>query len=191
MEPEGYMDFDEVIKNRKSIRKFINYKVTDKEIEKLMEAARWAPSWVNTQCWEFVIIRDEDLIKKVAGCYKLNTAYECSKNANAIILACAKRGKSGHIGGVKTTKFGDNWFMFDLALAVENLVLEAVDLGLGTVIVGGINRKKIEKIINLPNGYEAVVALPIGKPDPGYKKKRKRKRLSEFVWKDKFGKKYF
>lgn len=185
------MDFDKVVKNRRSIRKFVNFKIDDQEIKELMEAARWAPSWINTQCWEFVIIRRQKLIKKIAGCYKLNTAYSCSKNADAIIIACAKRGISGFFGKIKATKFGDCWFMFDLALAVENLVLKAVDLGLGTVIVGSINRQKIEKLINLPAGYEAVVALPIGKPDPNQKKKRQRKKLSQFVWKNIFGKKYF
>jgi nitroreductase len=182
-----FMDLDKVIENRKSVRKFTNYNVTDKEIEEMMKAARWAPSWVNTQCWEFVVVRNKDLIKKVANCYKLNPAYDCSKTASVIILACAKLGKSGHLGNVPTTKFKDNWFMFDLALAVENLYLKAVDLGLGSVIVGGLNRKKLEKIIELPDGYEVVVAMPIGKPDPSYKKKRTRKELSEFVWRDRFG----
>jgi len=66
------MNVENAIKNRRTIRKFTDYKVTKEEIEKLIEAARWAPSWANTQSWEFVVVQDKDKIKEISNLYSEN-----------------------------------------------------------------------------------------------------------------------
>ena len=75
--------------------------------------------------------------------------------------------------------------MFDTALAVENMVLAAHALGLGTVIIGAFDPLKAEKVLNVPKGYRLTVLFPVGVPaQPG--KAPPRKELSELVIKDKF-----
>lgn len=184
------MEFINFLKSRRSVRSFTDYEVSNSEIEKIMEGASWAPSWMNTQCWEYIVVRDKGKIKEIAGTYKLNPAYFCSRKASVIILACAKKNLSGHLAGVKTTKI-ENWFMFDLGLSVQNLLLTVHSLGLGAVIVGAVNRDRVKKIVELPKDYELVVAIPVGKPIEEYiNKSGKRKELKHFVWKNKFGQKW-
>jgi nitroreductase len=185
------MELADAIKNRRSVRSFSDYYVTDDEIREIIEAARWAPSWANTQVWEFVVMRERDLIKGITGAFsESNPARQCSMTASAIIVACAKTRVSGCRDGKERTKFHE-WFMFDLGLAVQNLCLRACDLDLGTVIVGSFNHEEVRRLLLLPEGYEAVVAIPVGRPaHSGEKKIPSRKELKTFVHLDKFGELY-
>ena len=180
------MELMEAITNRRSVRKFTDYYVTDEEIREMLNAARLAQSWANTQVWEFVVVRDRDLIKNVTETYSRgNRATECSMSASVLIVACAKTGVSGTKGGKDRTKFSE-WFMFDLGVAVQNLCLRAHELGLGTVIVGLIDHDACRQLLAVPEGYEVIVAIPVGKPvtvETG----RPRKSLDECVYLDRFG----
>ncbi len=181
------MELDEAIFNRRSVRKFSDYFVSDEEIRALMEAARWAPSWANTQAWEFVVVRDKALIEQVVGTYvDKNPATRGSLNASALIVACAKTGLSGCYDSKNLTKF-PNWFMFDLGMAVQNLCLKAHSLGLGTVIVGFMDHDACGKMLGLPEGCEVVASIPVGRPASAAKSGPPRKELSAFVYRDRFG----
>ena len=94
-------------------------------------------------------------------------------------------GKAGYKGGQATTDKGD-WFMFDVALAMHNLVLAAHALGLGTVYVGLFDAKKVASILSVPEGYCAVAITPLGYPDE-IKEPRPRKELGEIVHYDRWG----
>jgi nitroreductase len=184
---EGMMNLDEAILGRRSVRKFDDHYVSDDEIRALMEAARWAPSWANTQAWEFVVVRDRGLIEQVTGTYvEKNPATKCSQAASALIVACAKDGVSGCYGGQDLTAI-QKWYMFDLGMAVQNLCLKAHELGLGTVIVGFLDHQACKKILDVPAGYEVVAVLPVGRPPAPVKAVPPRKELSRFVHLDKFG----
>jgi len=182
------MELSDAILHRRSVRKFTDYAVTDEEIKGLLEAARLAQSWANTQVWEFVVVRDRGLIEKVTGTYvDKNPGTKCSLAASVLIVACAKTGVSGCYGGKDVTKF-PNWFMFDLGIAVQNLCLKAHELGLGTVVIGLMDHDACKKIINLPDGYEVVAVLPVGKPAMEPKQGPPRKELNAFVHLNTFGK---
>ncbi|HWR68814.1 MAG TPA: nitroreductase family protein [Desulfomonilia bacterium] len=181
------MELGEAIGKRRSVRKFSESVVTDKEIRQLLEAARFAPSWANTQVWEFVVVRDRELIEKVTATYvDRNPATKCSLAASALLVACAKTGVSGCYGGQDVTKF-PNWFMFDLGIAVQNLCLTAHELGLGTVVVGFLDHDACREIVGLPEGYEVVAVLPVGRPATEPKQGPSRKELKEFVHLNRFG----
>jgi nitroreductase len=187
---EVIMELQEAIKKRRSIRKYTDYYVTDAEIKEVLEAARQAPSWANTQVWEFVVVRDQDMIESVAGTYsEKNPATKGSLTASALIVACAKKGISGCYSGKNATKFNE-WFMFDLGLAVQNLCLRAYELGLGTVVVGLMDHNACKKLIGLPDEYEVVASIPIGHPQTPDREGPARKELKDFVHLDKFGEKY-
>lgn len=181
------MELTEAILTRRSVRKFTDYVVTDEEISTIMDSAKWAPSWANTQVWNFVVVRDKQLIEQVTGTYvDMNPATKCSLNSSALIVACAKTGVSGCYGGQDVTKFS-NWYMFDLGMAVQTLSLKAHELGLGTVIVGFADHDACRQLLSVPDGYEVVAVLPIGKPAAPPQSKPPRKELSDFVYLNTFG----
>jgi nitroreductase len=193
------VDLLEAIKTRRSIRKYTDAPVDDAKINTILEAGRWAPSWANTQCSRFIVIRDAKIRAALAdtvGKMKTPDGKEVVSGAAVamtvvpvVIAVCAQIGISGTKpggggGGEYITDKGD-WFMFDTALAVENMVLAAHALGLGTVIMGAYDPVKAEKVLNIPRGYRLTAIFPVGVP-AAEGKAPPRKELSELVIKDKF-----
>ncbi len=189
------MEVLEAIKTRRSIRRYKTTPVDDKTIELVLEAARWAPSWANMQCWRFIVVRDSRIKTELANSLikveRDNTLFdnpsiEAIRSAPVVIVACAELGKSGYELGKAATDKGDYWYMFDVALAVQNLVLAAHSLGLGTVTIGAIDAKKTASILEVPEGFCVVSMTPLGYPDQE-PKPRPRKELSEIVFYDRYG----
>jgi len=179
------MEVLEAIKTRRSIRKYKATPVDGKTIELVLEAARWAPSWANTQCWRFVVVQDKDIKNKLADTLNpTNSAIDAIRQAPLVIVACAELGKSGCYDGVPATDKGD-WYMFDVALAMQNLVLTAHSLGLGTVHVGLFDAKRVATILEVPPGFCVVEMTPLGYPDQ-VRNPRPRKELSEIIFYDKY-----
>jgi nitroreductase len=193
------MELFEALKGRRSIRRYKTDPVDDKQIEAILDAGRWAPSWANTQCWRYVVIRDANIKAQLADTMikvKLpdreihNPALNAMNTAPVVIAVCAQTS----IAGVKHGTSGANleyatdkgdWFMFDTALTIENMLLAAHGQGLGTVIIGAFDAPRAEKVLNVPKGYRIVAFFPVGVPEgPG--KAPPRKELVELVIKDKF-----
>jgi nitroreductase len=193
------MELFEAIKTRRSIRRYTADLVDDDKIQAILEAGQWAPSWANTQCWRFIVIHDPQIKSDVAATLKkMDIKGEVVdnpmiKNINAapvLIVVCAVEGKSGKKPGSAGegeyfTDKGD-WFMFDCALAVENMSLAAHAQGLGTVIIGTFNAKQAEKLLGVPPDHRIVTMLPVGVPAQEAKAPP-RKQLSEIVIKEKWG----
>ena len=188
------MEVLEAIKARRSIRKYKATPVDDKTIELVLEAARWAPSWANTQCWRFIVVRNSNIkvelanaLMKVERANTLvnNLATEAIRQAPVTIVVCAELGKSGYrLGEIATDK--SDWYMFDVALAMENLVLAAQSVGLGTLHIGCFDAEKVASILQVPPGFCVVEMTPLGYPDQE-PSARPRKELSEIVFYDKYG----
>jgi len=174
-------DFMEIIKKRRSIRKYADKAVPQESLNEILEAARWAPSWSNTQCWEIVVITDPDQKTRLQETLppKGNPARTAIVQAPVLLAVCGRLKKSGYYKELETTKFGD-WFMFDLGLATQNLCLAACNRGLGTVIVGLFDHDKAKAVLNVPEGYEVPVLIPMGYPAK-QSSPPKRKELAEFV----------
>jgi len=181
------MEFTDVVKLRKSIRRFSDRKVEDERIEQILECARLAPSWCNKQCWSFVIVRDKErieLLSETAG--KINSWL---KKAPIIIVACGDPILNGIHNSIE-------YFTVDVAIAMEHLILSATDLGLGTCWVGGFNEDRIKEILEIPNNMRIVAITPVGYPAKKAEIKEdttrlmlqseKRKPLNEIVHYDKW-----
>ncbi|HOP65266.1 MAG TPA: nitroreductase family protein [Spirochaetota bacterium] len=183
------MELHEAIMTRRSVRKFTDYVVTDEEIMHMMKAAQCAPSWSNTQCWEFIIVRERGLVHKIVETYsETNPARKCSESASVLIACCARSDLPGYRDGAKRTKF-DSWYMFDLGIAVQNIMLKAHDMGLGTVVVGSINHTKCAELLGVKPPYELVCILPVGRPVELKKEGPARRDVNEFTHNEMFGKK--
>ena len=186
------MEVFEAINNRRSIRQQKSDPVDEKTLEKVLEAGRWAPSWANTQCWRFVVVRDAKLKEEAAlTMFKRPGSTEMSPTAQAIIdapvliVVCAEMGKSGiRPDGSSATDKGD-WYMFDVALATQNMTLAAHTLGLGTVIIGAFDAPRVAELLGVPSGYSVVTMTPLGVP-AGEGRTPSRKELAEIVSYDKF-----
>jgi nitroreductase len=100
-------------------------------------------------------------------------------------VACAELKKSGYKNGEPSTIRGD-WAMFDVALAMENIALAACGFGLGTVHIGLFDHKKVETMLDVPDGFCVIEMMTLGHPD-GDVKTPPRKELNEIVFKEKFG----
>ena len=171
--------------DRRSIRRFTTAAVEDDKLSIIFEAARWAPSWANSQCCEMVVVKDGEIKKQLSEILsKKNPATLAVANAPVVLVVCGVLEKSGFYNGKALTKFGD-WFMYDLGLVTQNICLAAHQQGLGTVIVGAFDHDKTKEILNVPQGREVVAILPLGYPDhepPA----PKRKSLEELVRYDRY-----
>ncbi len=153
------MEVISAIRTRRSTRRYQSTAVDTKTLELVLEAARWAPSWANTQCWRFIVVRDTSIRDEL--------------------------GKSGYLKGQLATDKGD-WYLFDVALAMQNLTLAAHSLGLGTVHIGHFDARKIAALLEVPPGFCVVEMTPLGYPDEE-PPARPRKELAAIVFSDKYG----
>jgi nitroreductase len=158
------MDVMQAIKNRRSVRKLKSEPVSNDLVEAVLEAGRWAPSWANTQCWKFVVVRDALVRGKVAETISPgNRGTDALKNAPVIIAICGELGRAGYKKGTLVTDKGD-WYMFDTALAAQNMMLAAHSLGLGTVAIGLFDASKAADLLGLSPDARVVLLLPLGYP---------------------------
>ena len=180
------MEVLETIRARRSIRKYKSDPVEEEKLQTVLEAARFAPSWANTQCWEFIVVRNSQTKEKLAETLiPRNPATEAVKTAPIVLVACARLGISGFKFGTPLTDKGD-FFMFDTALALQNLTLAAHALGLGTVHVGAFDAKKAAEVLGVPNDVCVVELMPLGYPLE-VPKAPPRKELKDFVSFERYG----
>jgi nitroreductase len=186
------MEVLEAIKTRRSIRKYKSTAVDDRTIETILEAACWAPSWANSQCWRFVVVREADIKNKLADTLfgvtdRPNRAANAIRSAPVVIVACAELRRSGYTTPEPRKPVTDkgDWYMFDTALAMQNLTLAAHSLGLGTVHIGAFDAKKVAEILKVPEGFCVVSMTPLGYPDEE-PPLGPRRGLGETVFYDKF-----
>ena len=198
------MDTFEAIRDRRSIRQQKPDPIDAEKLNKVLEAARWAPSWANTQCWRFIVVRNKDVKAQLqttrasfmrpppppgaaAPAAPPPPSAQPIVDAPVVIAVCAELNKSGtRQDGTPSTDKGGSWYMYDTALATQNLCLAAHALGLGTVIIGAFDAKKAGEILKVPAGFAVVVLVPLGYPAaPG--RPTTRKELAEIVSYDTFG----
>lgn len=110
-----------------------------------------APSWANKQCWHFVVVTGKQAVDE------LGIVPAHIKNAPAVIVACGDPDKSGNWEGKQ-------YYLVDVAIATEHLVLEAWEQGLGTVWVGAFKEDKVRKVLGIPEKIRVVAIIPIGYP---------------------------
>ncbi len=173
-------DFMDIIKDRRSVRKFEDKEINEETLQQVLEAGRWAPSWANTQCWEVVVVKDREVKASLQETMaKGNPATKAIVEAPVLLVVCGKLQTSGYYKEQVTTKFGD-WFLFDLGLFCQNISLAAHSLGLASVMVGLFDQDQAAKVLQVPQGYELVTILPLGYPAQT-PKAPKRREIGEFT----------
>lgn len=168
------MDVFEAIKSRRSVRAFTREDVSEEEVEKLIDAARWAPSAGNIQPWEFIVVRKPE-IKRRLSIAALHQAF--IEEAPVVIVVCANQLRSGRGYGARGVNL---YCLQDTAAATQNMLLAACALGLATCWVGAFREEEAKKVLNPPEGVRPVAIIPVGHPAEK-PMARSRRPLSEIV----------
>lgn len=152
----------DLLKQRQSIRGYLDKAVARDKIMLCLEAARVAPSACNSQPWKFIVVDDPELKNKLSkaafgGVYSINTF---GKTAPIIIAVVSERGKFfARIGGMFR---GTKYYLIDIGIACEHFVLQAEELGLGTCWIGWFNEKAVKSILNVPNDRKVDILITLG-----------------------------
>ncbi|MGE0084944.1 MAG: nitroreductase family protein [Desulfococcaceae bacterium] len=178
-------DLMEIIKGRRSIRKYEDKAVPEEALQQILEAVQWAPSWTNCQEWEIIVVKDpETKLKLQETIATKNPATKAIAAAPVLLAVCGKKKVSGFYNDQPSTKFGD-WYMFDLGIATQNICLTAHSLGLGTVIVGLLDHDKAAAVLNVPDTHDLMVLIPLGYPAK-ISTAPKRREIEEFTHQETF-----
>ncbi|MHB8996972.1 MAG: nitroreductase family protein [Armatimonadota bacterium] len=145
------MPFLELARRRRSVRQYRPDPVPDDLLQQVLEAGRWAPSAVNSQPWEFIVITDPQVKQAVydlAGV--LGLKWKQLLTAPVVIVICAR----------KLSPYSRD----DCIFAAENMLLCAADAGLGTCWIGGFSEDKLKRLLSVPQGYLLPGMLTLGYP---------------------------
>jgi nitroreductase len=164
------MEVFEAIQKRRSVRAYQNRGVEDEKLQKVLEAARLAPSAKNLQNWKFVVIRDQARRNQIA-----KAANEQMFIADAPIIIVPVATNPDYIMPCEIPAY-----IVDLAIAVNHMTLQATEEGLGTCWIGTFNQNKIKEILHIPEQYKVVTILPLGYPADKPKQKI-RKEMQDII----------
>lgn len=134
------MSFLDLARRRRSVRRYRPDPVPDELVAQILEAGRWSPSAVNSQPWEFIVVRDPQVkqaLYDLAGVAGLKWKHLLT--APLVIVITAR----------KLTPYSRD----DCLLAAQNMMLCATDLGLGTCYIGGFSEQTIRQLLSIPEGY--------------------------------------
>jgi nitroreductase len=146
------MPFLDLARCRRSVRRYRPDPVPDDLLDQVLEAARWAPSAVNSQPWEFIVVRDPQVkqaLYDLAGVAGLK--WKQLLAAPIVIVITAR----------KLTQYSRD----DCIFAAQNMMLCASDLGLGTCYIGGFSETRIRKLLSIPEGYLLPGMITLGVAD--------------------------
>lgn len=175
------MNFDEVIRTRRSVRKFTDKPVTEEILTRVLDIARIAPSGSNRQPWANIIIRDKERMKVMA---QLCCGQKFVAEAPVLIVICGK-----NINYDRGGYMGDMSMLVDVSISIDHLILAARAEGLGTCLIGAFDNQGLKKALELPTDMDVVALTPLGYPaDPNaFNNETKRKTLAQITFNEKMG----
>ncbi len=154
------MEIQEALLNRRSIRKYKNQKINKEDIDKILKAAMYAPSAMNLQAWQFIVIEDKDVLIETI---KSIPYAEMLKQSAAAILVC----------GDSSIEKNESWLLQNCSAVTENILLSAYGLGIGSCWIGihGMEEivRNIKQQFKLPENIVPVSLISLGYPDENVK----------------------
>ncbi|MBR3629632.1 MAG: nitroreductase family protein [Oscillospiraceae bacterium] len=171
------------IRERRSIRQYKDIPVTAEQITQIVEAARFAPTWKNSQTVRYHAVLDKALKDRIAAEGTLNFSKNGSniRSAAALVVLTTVDGIAGYEpDGSPTTTKGAHWQSFDAGIACQTFCLAAHDLGLGTLIMGIFDEPKIRELLRIPDGESISALIAVGYADTA-PNAPKRKETSELL----------
>ncbi|MHA2405723.1 MAG: nitroreductase family protein [Candidatus Hermodarchaeia archaeon] len=167
------MEFLDVIKGRRSIRQYLPKEVEKEKIDAILEAAQWAPSASNKQPWHFIVVRDSDTRTRLG---QLHPYGRFMKQSPVVIVVLGN------------PEMHPKYYLCDPHQAVQNILLTAYSLGLGSCwmgVRGASFENDIKEMLGIPKSLTVVCTISIGYPN--HKRKSTRYPLGELVSWEQFG----
>lgn len=148
------MDLIDIIRQRRSIREYKDGMPNEANIEKILDAGRWAPSGLNNQPWRFLVIKDKD---KKDGLAKFTKYGKIIKDAPAVLVICMDVGDS----------YNRDKDLMAIGACIQNMLLEAHSLGLGTCWLGEIlnKKEKVVEYLKMDVDMELMAVITLGYSD--------------------------
>lgn len=172
--------FLELVQNRQSDRAFLDKPIEKEKIERILEAARLAPSACNSQPWKFVVVTNPEkrILVADATASKVLSMNHFTKQAPVqLVLIEEDSNFTSSVGGMLTSK---HYPHIDLGIAASHISLAATDEGLGSCIVGWCNEKKVRKALDIPRNKRVLLVIFLGYSNQPLRTKT-RKTIEEIV----------
>jgi nitroreductase len=170
------MDTLDTIQKRCSLKAHISKREIESEkINIILEAGRLAPSARNYQPWRLIVIQDRKVIERLVKAF--SESNQVIIDAPVILVVCARAGDD-------VIKNDMEYYLFDVGLAVENMVLAATELGIITHLMTAFDESVVKQILHIPEDVRAVVATPLAYPLEASYDEAARERLSIRTRKD-------
>lgn len=163
LDPKEFLEF---LKERRSIRDFQKEEIKEEHLNMILEAGRWTPSASNRQPWEFIIIKDKEILQKVSETAIYGKFFKYAPLAIAIV------GKPSE---------SPNWYKIDTSLVSMQMMLMAWSLGIGTCWIGSMDREKAKKLLGINKEDYLLTILPFGYIRGNIPKPTLRKSLSQIM----------
>jgi nitroreductase len=141
-------------------------------LERLVEAAIWAPSGGNAQTWHFVVITDPEQLRRIK-----TVSPGLLGDPPAVIAICQDLEEARRKGGELGASF---LAPVDAAMAAQNILLAAHDAGLGTCVIASFHKRAVARLLGLPEGMEPVVLVSVGWPEEVPPPPRRRRDVVSF-----------
>jgi nitroreductase len=173
------MTFEELVHKRRSVRRYSDRPVAKEDILKCLEAARLAPSGCNSQPWHFIVIDEPELRKRVAerifsGVYSMN---KFAIEAPVLVAVVSEKEKflASFGGQIRDTSY----CLVDIGIACEHLILQALELGIGSCWIGWFDEKALKEELRLPKNKKLDIVISLGYSAEDKVAPRARKSLKE------------
>jgi nitroreductase len=141
----------DIIKTRRSVRKFNGIKIPGECMQQILEAGRWAPSGANAQPWQFIVVTEKEKLKSIADCcyYKVFKSRQVGE-AGAVVVICAD------------PKAGSQTYPIDSAIAGTNMTLVATSLGIGSCWIGAFEEHILKNLLHIPGNLKIIALIAFG-----------------------------
>jgi len=171
------MSIMEVIEKRRSVRKYNEDPIPESVLLRVLEAARLAPSGKNLQPWKFILVKDKALKEELA---RASSGQYFIARAPFVIVACGFPDNCY----ARMGRYMKSWPV-DVAIAMEHLILQAQEEGLGTCWIGSFEEQEVKSILKIPEEVKVLALTPLGFPAeiPSF---RGRKSLDEIISYDRY-----
>lgn len=157
----------ETVLSRRSIRQFEQKEIPKDILDKILEAGRMAPSAANKQPWHFIVITDVEKKHELSK----GLLRRFIKNAPVTIVGCAHQ-----------DRIASRWSKISTAIALQNMVIAAWAMGIGSCWIGAFNEDNVKKLLNIPEKWNVVALIPFGYPAkiPEPKRKKPIEKITSF-----------
>lgn len=171
------MEFYDVIRKRRSYRAYRAEMPEDEKVNRVLNAARLAPTWANMQGMHYIVVKDPETVKRV---WKGVGQSQKFIEAPMFIVGVISESDSGK------NSSGLKYFPLDCGICFEHLILAATAEGLATCWIGMFNETKVKEVLEIPDKYRVLALTPLGYPVKEKGEVVDRKTIEEIVHYNKF-----